>query len=81
MENKHEINRVSDELFKDDGFKCLYIYSEREIEQSNYKEILESANWRTIRLLANDLLVNMGEENKKLQQFVQISDNVWSKPE
>ncbi|WP_342543628.1 hypothetical protein MHH33_08975 [Paenisporosarcina sp. FSL H8-0542] len=77
----NEINRVSDELFKDDAFKCLYIYSEEEIKQSNYKEILESVNWRTIRSLANDLLITLGEENKNLHQFIQISDSVWRKTE
>lgn len=76
-----EIDCVFDEILKEDTFKCLYIYSEEEIEQSNYKVILESVNWRTIRSLANDLLITMGEKNKKLQQYIQISDNFWRKTE
>jgi hypothetical protein len=75
-----EIDRISDKMSGDD-FQCLFVISEKEIEKSNYKKVLETVEWNKIRKLSKEYLISIGEVAKELPRYKMIGENVWQKKE
>jgi hypothetical protein len=71
----NEIDKMSDEM----NAEPLFIYSEEEIETSDYKKILESIEWNTIRRYSLEFVELMNWELKVLTRYQQIDENIWHK--
>ncbi|MGA3599443.1 hypothetical protein [Lysinibacillus agricola] len=68
-----------DKIFGEMNVEPLYIYSEEDIEKSDYKNILESEEWNTIRRYSLEFIESMKWDLKGLNRYKQVGENIWHK--
>lgn len=70
-----EIDIISNDM----NVQPLYIYSEEEIETTDYSKILESEEWNKIRSYAIEFIDSMKWDIKDVTRYKQVDQNVWHK--